>query len=102
VASGPRNHLYRTGHRVIESGSFCFVFNAEFDHSRDLAYNLHLQSNFRRANRNALDQATEDLESLITVPIVRASVGLLWTLAALCRSVLSIFSKESAGLSPCR
>ena len=61
----PRNHLYRTGHRVIERGSFCFVFNAEFDHFRDLAYDLHLQSIFRRANRNSLDQATEDLESLI-------------------------------------
>ena len=61
LAACPRNHLYRTGHRVIERGSFCFVFNAEFDHFRDLAYDLHLQSIFRRANRNSLDQATEDL-----------------------------------------
>jgi hypothetical protein len=54
-------HPYRTGHRLIKGGLFCVVFNAEFDRFRDLAYNLHLQPIFRRANRNALDQATEDL-----------------------------------------
>jgi len=28
----PRNHLYRTDHRVIEGNPFCFVFSAELDH----------------------------------------------------------------------
>ena len=44
---------------------FAFVSSAEFDHFRDLADDLHLQSIFGRADRNAFDQAAEDLERLI-------------------------------------
>ena len=51
----PRNHLYRTGHRLIQDGPFCFGSNAELDHFRDLADDLHLQSIFGRADGNALD-----------------------------------------------
>ena len=55
LVAGPRNHLYRTGHRLIEGGPFCFVSNAELDHFRDLADDLDFQSILGRANGNALD-----------------------------------------------
>ena len=65
LVAGPRNHLYRTGHRLIQGGPFCFVSSAELDHFRDLADDLHLQSIFGRSDGNTLDQAAEDLERLI-------------------------------------
>ena len=65
LVASPRNHLYRTDHRLIQDGPFSFVSNAELDHFGNLADDLYLQSIFGRADRNALDQAAEDLEGLI-------------------------------------
>ena len=32
LVASPRNHLYRTGHSLIEFGPLCFGFNAKLDH----------------------------------------------------------------------
>ena len=51
----PRNHFYRTGRLLVQSGPYCLISNAELDHFRDLADDFNLHSVLGRANRNTLD-----------------------------------------------
>ena len=73
LVAGPRNHLYRTGHRLIQGGPFCFVSSAELDHFRDLADDLHLQSIFRRANRNSRAQEAELMKLGAVIKVIIGS-----------------------------
>ena len=65
VVAGPRNHLYRTGHPLIQGGPWCLSFTAELDHFCNLANDFYLQTVLGWANGDALGQAAEDLESLV-------------------------------------
>jgi hypothetical protein len=43
MVASPRNHLYRTGHLIIEDGPFVFgSIKAKLDHLRDFTDDLHL------------------------------------------------------------
>ena len=43
LVAAPRNHLYRTGHLIIEDGPFVFgSIKAKLDQLRDFTDDLHL------------------------------------------------------------
>jgi hypothetical protein len=45
LVAGPRNHLYRTGHPLIEDWPFLFAFSqADLDHLRNLADDFHVEA----------------------------------------------------------
>ena len=45
LVASPRNHLYRTGHPLIEDGPILFAFSqADLDHLGNLADDLHFET----------------------------------------------------------
>jgi hypothetical protein len=45
LVAGPRNHLYRTGHPLIEDWPFLFALSqADLDHLGNFANDLHVEA----------------------------------------------------------
>ena len=64
--SSPRNHLYRTGHPLIEDGPILFAFSqADLDHLGNLADDLHFETALDGRDDDAFEEATQDLNGLI-------------------------------------
>jgi hypothetical protein len=49
AVASPRNHLYRTGHPLVDAGLFFIGADAKFDHLCDLTHNLDFQTVLRRS-----------------------------------------------------
>ena len=76
MVAGPRNHLYRTGHPLIEARPFLFTFvHTDLDHVGDFAYDLDLKAGFCRSNDYTFEEAAQDLDRFI--PNLRIIQGVL-------------------------
>jgi len=91
LVASPRNHLYRTGHSLIEFGPLCFGFNAKLDHFC-LAEAVKAFTRCPAANRTAeLPNGEFDASSAPVVSKLRSLWPLAPTLTWLTRGYPAIF-----------
>ena len=57
LVASPRNHLYRTGHPLIEDWPFLFAFfQADLNHLRNLANDLHVEAAINGSDDDTLKE----------------------------------------------